>query len=452
MYKRLISILLCLLLAFPFMNTTLYDAFAEEAEISVKAEAVYASAYSGPYVKVGSVTLPLADHMPGTFFSRNGQACTCHYATDCIANGSACNCMRYYPTGNKDTCEIDLMGVQCFGFSRLVFYKCFGFIDHSMNSSLYYNVGSLSKSQVNEANVKALLMKAAPGAHVRLSKGHSVSILTMDEDFIVIYHGNAGGDGIPSQSCIVSTRRFTWAEFAQYSAAGIDYINMPYNYPDSSVILTEKAKGYYRITSDNGLRLRAEANTSSEILAVVPFNHIVEITETNQFWGKTTYDGKTGWLFLEYAVFYSALEIAPSGSVFKLGSDGYLRAAVWKMNLEDFSEHFDKHSLNVKGLSGKTLSASDYITTGAKVTLTVDGTTVDDAVVCLAGDVNANGRLEVGDYLIIRRAYFGSYKLSTACAAAADINRSGKIDSMDYTILKRFFHTSATKLLEDFMK
>ena len=305
MYKRFISCLLCLLLVVPFINTTEYSADAAEST----------SAYSGPYVTVGTTTLPLADHMPGTFFTRNGEACTCHYSTDCIANGSACNCMRYYPTGNKDTCEIDLMGVQCFGFARLVFYKCFGFLDHSMNSSLYYSVGSLSRSAVNATSIKNLLMKAAPGAHVRLSKGHSVSILTMDEDFIVIYHGNAGGDGIASQSCIVSTRRFTWAEFAEYSAAGVDYVNMPYNYPDSSVILTEKKVGYYRITSDNGLRLRKEPNTNAEILAVIPFNTIVEVTETNQFWGKTTHEGNSGWLFLEYTTFYSALEIAPSGLI-----------------------------------------------------------------------------------------------------------------------------------------
>lgn len=452
MYKRLVSILLCLLLALPFINGTQQGVLAVDRAISVNADAAFASgtAYSGPYVKVGSVTLPLADHMPGTFFTRNGQACTCHYSTDCIANGSACNCMRYYPTGNKDTCEIDLMGVQCFGFSRLVFYKCFGFIDHTMNSSLYYNVGSLSKSQVNATNVKNLLMKAKPGAHVRLSKGHSVSILTMDEDFIVIYHGNAGGDGIASQSCIVSTRRFTWEEFAQYSAAGIDYVNMPYNYPSSSLILSEKKIGYYRITSDDGLRLRDEANTSSTIHAVIPFNEIVKVSEIDGFWGKTTYNGKTGWLFLEYTTFYSSLEISPSGSVFRLGSDGYLRAAVWKMNLEEFSEHFDKHSLNVKSASGKSLSSTDLITTGAKVTLTVDGTTIDDAVVCLAGDVNSNGRLDVGDYLMVRRAYFGSYKPSGVCAAAADLNGNGKIDSMDYSLLKRYFHTSAIKLLEDF--
>lgn len=445
MLKRFLSLLLCLSLAFPFLKTP--ENYVSAVESGIETASV---AYSGPYVEVGKVTLPLTDHMPGTFFTRNGKACSCHYSTDCIANGSACNCMRYYPTGDKNTCEVDLMGVQCFGFSRLVFYKCFGFIDHSINSSLYYNVGSLSRSQVNATSVKNLLTKAKPGAHVRLSKGHSVSILTTDEDFIVIYHGNAGGDGIATQSCIVSTRRFTWAEFAEYAAAGIDYVNMPYNYPNSSVVLTEKSVGYYRITSDNGLRLRNEANTTSAIHAVIPFNAIVEITETDGFWGKTTYEGKTGWIFLEYTTYYSTLKIAPSGSIFRADGKGYLRGASWKMTPEEFSEHFDKHYLVMKSASGKALASTDYIATGTHISLVVDGKTVDSATVCLAGDVNGNGRLEVGDYLMIRRAYFGKYTLSEVASLAADINGNGKLDSTDYTTLKRFFHTASSSLLKDF--
>ncbi len=448
MLKRVVSFLLCFLLSVPLIAS----AETSEAEAESQADvAAVNSAYSGPYVEVGSVTLPLADHMPGSFFTKNGAACTCHYTSvDCIANGSGCNCMRYYPTGNPETCEIDLMGVQCFGFSRLVFYKCFGFIDHAMNASLYYSVGSLSRSAVNEGSVKALLTQARPGAHVRLSKGHSVSILTMDEDFIVVYHGNAGGDGITSQPCIVSTRRFTWAEFATYAAAGIDYVNMPYNYPESSLVLTEKSVGYYRITSDDGLRLREEANTSSAIHAVIPFNTIVRVSEIDGFWGKTEYEGKTGWIFLEYTTFYSAIEIAPSGSIFRVDDKGYLRGSSWKMSLEEFSEHFDKHSLVVKSPSGKLLTAEDYVTTGASVSLIIDGEAADTATVCLAGDVNCNGRLDVGDYIMIRRAYFGTYTLSGAASVAADIDGSGKIESTDYTTLKRFFHTASQSLLEGF--
>ena len=441
MVKRVISLLLvsAMLLILPAVPVS-----ADGADSVSAASAV---TYSGPFVQVGGVTLPLAEHMPGTYFTRDGKACDCHYSVDCIANGSGCNCMRYYPTGNKETCEIDLLGVQCFGFARLVFYKCFGFIDSSANSSLFYSVGSLSSSQVNESSVKNLLMKAAPGAHVRLAQGHSVSILSMDDDFIVIYHANAGGDGVTTEPCIVSTRRYTWAQFATAAASGILYVNMPYNYPDSSIILTEKSTGHYKITSDNGLHHRVATNTQSESYGVIPYGTIIKVTEIDGFWGKTVYNGKTGWVFLEYTTFYSALSISPSGSVFVRGSDGYIRGTAWKMDFDGFTEHFDKQSLIVTSSSGKDLSAGGYISTGTKVSLLINGEVFDTAVVCLAGDVNCNGILDVGDYLITRRAFFGTFELSAEAKAAADVNGSGDLDSMDYILIRRYFFSPNTSLL-----
>ncbi len=419
---------------------------------AVATDTAAAGGYTGPYVNVGNVTLPLADHMPGTYFTKDGKACSCHATVDCIANPSNCNCMRYYPTGNKNTCEIDLLAVQCFGFSRLVFYKCFGFIDQAMNSDLYYSVGSLSSGQVTASNVKKLLMKAAPGAHVRLARGHSVSILTMDEDFLVIYHGNSGGDGVPTASCVVSTKRFTWAEFAEYASAGVLYVNMPYNYPDSSVVNTPKTVGHYKINSTDGLRHRAQPNTSAAIYGVIPHQTVIEVTEVDGYWGKTVYNGKTGWVFLEYTTYFSALEITPSGNTFALSDDGYLRGLAWKMDKEAFTEYFDKQSLVITDASGKTVQNSEYVPTGAKVSLVVSGKTFDTATLCLAGDANGNGRLDVGDYLATRRAFFGTYTFkNNACGTAADVNGSGSIDARDYFLIKRFFFTSDKSLFNNFM-
>jgi len=409
------------------------------------------SEYSGVYVQIGETTLPLENHMPGTYFSKNGKACTCHNtaATYCIESVGNCNCMRYYPTGVKSTCEVDLLGAQCFAFARMVFWKCFGFIDHSLNSSLYYSVGSLASGAVTENSVKALLMKAAPGAHVRLSAGHSVSILTMDEDFIVIYHGNAGGDGVKSSPCVVSTRRYTWEQFATAAARGIQYVNMPYNYPNSEIILTKKEAGYYKLNSN--LNLRAEANTVSESLAVMQKGEIIEVTEVDGFWGKTEYNGKVGWLFLEHTTFFSRKTIIPSGG-FILGTDGYLRAAEWKLTFDSFSEYFNKQSLSVKSANGKDLSVSGYVGTGSMVTLEINGDVIDKATVCLAGDVNCNGSLDVGDYILIKRACLNNYKLSDIQAAAADVDGKNGVDVHDYLLVKRYFFESNVEIFSEFTK
>lgn len=396
------------------------------------------SDYSGPYVQVGNVTLPLADHMPGTYFTKNGKACTCHNtsSTYCIQSVGNCNCMRYYPTGIKETCKVDLLGAQCFSFARMVFWTCFGFIDHSANESLYYNVGTLSSGAVTANSIKALLMKAAPGAHVRLAAGHSVSILTMDEDFIVIYHGNAGGDGVASSPCVVSTRRYTWEQFATAAAKGILFVNMPVNYPDTKLILSEKEEGYYKLNAN--LNLRASASTESESLAVIPNGTVIEVTEIDGFWGKTEYSGNVGWVFLEYTTFMSRKTISPSGDVFTV-ENGYLRAKSWKMTLDSFSEYFDKQSITVTAPDGSEVTSEDYIGTGCVVTLSVNGKVLDTATVCIAGDINGNGALDVGDYILAKRIYMNAYNPSELQKEAADVSEKEGIDVYDYILVKRFF-------------
>ncbi len=53
------------------------------------------------------------------------------------------------------------------------------------------------------------------------------------------------------------------------------------------------------------------------------------------------------------------------------------------------------------------------------------------------GDVNQNGVVEARDYLLLKRAYFGTFTLSEQGALNGDINQNGKIDARDYLLLKR---------------
>ncbi len=407
------------------------------------------SEYVGPFVNVGDVTLPLQEHMPGTFFSKNGKACTCHNTSSnyCIISEGNCNCMRYYPTGYRETCEVDLLGAQCFAFARLVFYKCFGFIDYSSNASLYYSAGSLSRGAVTEKSVKELMMKTATGAHVRLAKGHSVSVFMMDDESITVYHGNAGGDGITAQPCIVSIKRFTWAEFAAYAAAGIQYVNMPYNYPDSSAVFAQP--GYYKLTSD--LNLRAETNTKSESLGVIPESTVVSIDEVDGYWGKTQYQGKTGWVYLLYSVLFSRKTLTPSGNKFVTDGDSYLLSVAWQTDIDSLSEYFPKQSLSVTNYLGENKGNDDYVATGDIISIVVDDQVLDTAKVCLAGDVNCNGKLDVGDYVALKRYMFGTYVLDELQLKAADVNGDGQVGSSDYSLIRRYFFTPSNDLFGGFM-
>lgn len=62
----------------------------------------------------------------------------------------------------------------------------------------------------------------------------------------------------------------------------------------------------------------------------------------------------------------------------------------------------------------------------------------------LKGDINENGVIDSMDYVLLKRAYFGTYKLKNI--AVGDINSKDGIDSMDYVLLKRaYFGTYVIK-------
>ena len=54
-----------------------------------------------------------------------------------------------------------------------------------------------------------------------------------------------------------------------------------------------------------------------------------------------------------------------------------------------------------------------------------------------SGDVNGNGIIDAMDYIYIKRAYFGTYKLKDI--TVGDVNKNKIVDSMDYVYLKRAY-------------
>jgi hypothetical protein len=308
--------------------TYIYNAETASKKKLVVESYAAAAAYTGPYLNVGAVTLPLAEYMPGSFFSKNGKACTCHNdpKIDCIESTNGCNCMRYWPSGVSSNYEIDLLGAQCFAFARFVFYRCFGFIDHSYYSgNLYYNVGSLSSGSVTANSVKELLMKTKTGAHVRLTRGHSVSVFTMDDNYITVYHGNAGGDGVASQACVVSTKKYTWADFATYAAKGISYANMPYDYPGDTKNTEKKSEGYYKLNSN--MNVRAGTGTLYKVMGQLSNGSYVKVLQVSNGWGRIEYNGSTNrWISLEFSTFESLSTIKPkeASEIIIDTSSGYL--------------------------------------------------------------------------------------------------------------------------------
>jgi len=57
----------------------------------------------------------------------------------------------------------------------------------------------------------------------------------------------------------------------------------------------------------------------------------------------------------------------------------------------------------------------------------------------IRGDVTQNGKIDSRDYLLVKRAYFGTTQLTDAQLTAADVNQNGKLDARDYLLIKRVY-------------
>lgn len=65
------------------------------------------------------------------------------------------------------------------------------------------------------------------------------------------------------------------------------------------------------------------------------------------------------------------------------------------------------------------------------------GNTEDDS--WMLGDVNNNKKIDMTDYILLKRAYFGTYNFDAGQKKRGDCNKNGKIDMTDYILLKRAY-------------
>ena len=88
---------------------------------------------------------------------------------------------------------------------------------------------------------------------------------------------------------------------------------------------------------------------------------------------------------------------------------------------------------------GTNAADDDTVGTGYTVSYYYSGLLAEQYTVSILGDTSGDGKITSVDYLIIKRAFLGTYALDTARTIAADINGDGIITSSDYLRIKRHF-------------
>ena len=422
-FKYIISLILCFAILIPIIPQKLVKAYV----------------YSDGFVTVGDVTFPFAEYMPGDYFTKNGRACTCHdsSAINCVASGEYCNCLRFV---NVNGTEVDLLAVQCIGFARYTFYRLFGFIDADHNSHLFYNAGSIESGNVTPQSVQSLISRLKPGAHIRYKLAytqHSVILLSQNSEGFTVYQANAGGNGIESSPCVISTKTFTWEQFADTAYRGIVFANMPVNYPNDvgfseNPYGNEIPTGTY-ITTEN-LNLRSDANTDSKSLTVIPKDTYLYVYEISAGWGHTEYDGLDGWIHLGFATYVNLLTPTEDSGLTII--DGYIYGIPEATTPMALNGAFKNDVVNFS------CGGSEYIGTGVFIDVIVGDYPMSRVAVVINGDLNGDGIISSVDCITMKLALKGDIALTGAYLIAADVDDTKVFNTVDYKklqiILKSF--------------
>lgn len=389
----------------------------------------------------------------GSYFSYTGKPCTCH--NKCSYFGG-CDCISDYNDPEKNGALVRLYSCQCMGFAHYTFYKLFGFIDslsYSENASKYYSLGSLSPSKMTVENVKKLFANAKTGADVRILNKHSVIVLSTDDNGLYVLQANW------VSPCMVNIKYWTWEEFtSRYKAYGIEYVNMPTEYPASSGEYippednpnppqAEYTPGVYTVTASVGLRLRTGPGLNYVQLALVPDKTELTVTEISSGWGKAVYGGQTGWVYLEHT---RKAEPSPASLRVELPEG---REFVTEQTEPDFSG-ITVWATAADGTEQKK-NAGEYSLDYSfpypgkyTVTVTCGSVKTEFSVTALPlGDVDCDGTVTTADAMLILRSLSDSSVLSSYRKEGADVDRNGTVDRNDAMRILNYLTGNAPALI-----
>lgn len=178
---------------------------------------------------------------------------------------------------------------------------------------------------------------------------------------------------------------------------------------DSLIAATKKAV-WYKTT--DALNFRTGPGTENEVIEVLRKGTSVRVSEIKNGWGKISYNGRTGWICLDYAV--------P------------------KDNVPDLSEP-------------PVQTVSEAVTTTVLLTGNVNHTMMVPAVSVtevstskdnsgiLKGDIDRNGHVNIIDFIKLKNIFSGEAGETDHIPEEADVNGDGSITAIDLMMLGRLF-------------
>lgn len=226
--------------------------------------------------------------------------------------------------------------------------------------------------------------------------------------------------------------------------------------------------GHYKTTDI--LNLRSSYSTNASVLNLIPKNTTVVVTRIyNNQWGQVEYNGKTGWIYLEYTN-YTENEYSYKTGYYKVNekSGVYLRRGIGTQSTQEcLVPYNDQLKIDLvtanwgRAIYGEkagwicmeyvtfvstsepavtTTVTSTKVTTKATTTTTVTSTTTATQLPLIKGDVNRDGKFSKTDLILLNEYIAKPVKVRADIHNVMDVNGDNVIDERDSVYLMKIIN------------
>ncbi|MGN1412131.1 MAG: SH3 domain-containing protein [Oscillospiraceae bacterium] len=196
-------------------------------------------------------------------------------------------------------------------------------------------------------------------------------------------------------------------------------------------------------TNAEPLNYRESNSTDAEIYGVIPADTQIKVTQVRDNWGKTTYDGETAWICLDYvsagySQFSSATNIAISNSRYELGVYEVEENLNLRKEASTSSDKLDlidsETTLNVISIDG---NWGKVVYDNQVGWICLDyANQIDDFSEYIPYDMNGDGRVNIADVYYISDKLKHDSDFTAREFHLIDFDDNGSIDYDDYTTFK----------------
>lgn len=188
--------------------------------------------------------------------------------------------------------------------------------------------------------------------------------------------------------------------------------------------------GTYKTDVDDYLNMRSGAGTSYSYVTSVPGNVTLNVTKVSTAggytWGYTSYNGKTGWVALDFCAFVSSSTVQPTTA------KPTVQPTTAKATVQPTTAKATQPATTVPAA---TVQPTTVQATTAPVTTQPSNDNNDTPH--MIGDVNLDGHVDVIDATEISKYIVSISTLSDVQRELADYNHDGEINVVDATEIQK---------------